>query len=405
MNGRENLNRPGRTRRHAGRRMGGILLAVACALLAAGTDVARAAAKSTAEKRAAASTNAADTNVARRAPIDPDPAFIVFPKAPQRQSYVLGLMTPEARSACDKAMAYLLNAQQPNGAWSDTTYPDSVEVTALCCLSLLAEGNLPRVGPHGKQLDRGIEFLLGSYRDEGVFASKNIEGYGPMVGHALTLLTLLEVSGNMPWRPDVEDKISRGLQSILACQRLDGGWRYAFVTTGDSDIEVTTTVLWALGQARRHGYSVPARSLDRAVAFVEACGHPDGRFAYRLNGRGTIDPNSGIGVAALYGTGRLNHRLLPVARDLVAAEYERYSVDDLAARHDLMSGAFFASLALYASGYESWSKWYTKFVQIVAHVQKPTGQLSDLRGNQVYPTALAALILQAPYGYLSIYVQ
>lgn len=400
MNAYTRLNPRDQPPRHAWRLAVGVSLATGCVFVSAGAVIAPGVATN-----AVAKPSVERLSAERHPQLESDSAFIVFPKSTTRISYVLGLVTPEAKGVLDKAMTHLLNAQQPNGAWSDTAYPDSVGVTALCCLALLAEGNLPRVGPHGKPLDKGIEFLLGTYRDEGVFASKNTEGYGPMYGHALTLLTLLEVCGNMPWRPDIEDKISRGLQAILACQRLDGGWRYELATTGDSDISVTTTVLWVLGQARRHGYSVPAGSLDRAIAFVEKCGHPDGSFAYRLNGRGVIQPHSGIGVAALYGTGRLNNRLLPAARDLIAAEYARYSVDDMAARHDLMYGSFFASLALYSAGYDYWSKWYTKFVQIVAHVQKQEGQVPDQHGNQIYPTALAAIILQAPYGYLSIYVQ
>ena len=340
-----------------------------------------------------------------RSTVEADNAFIVFPKSEKRISYVIGLMTPEAKAALGKAMTFLVNSQQPNGAWSDTTYPDSVGVSALCCMALLAEGNLPRVGPHGKSLDKGIDFLLSSFKEEGVFASKSVEGYGVMYGHALTLLTLLEVCGNMPWRPELDDRISKGLQTILACQRLDGGWRYELTTTGDSDISVTTTVLWVLGQARRYGYTVPRSSFEKAIAFVERCGRTDGRFAYRLNGREEVQPHSGIGVAALYGTGRLGHKLLPAARDLIALEYERYSVEDLAARRDLMYGSFFASLALYSAGYDCWSKWYPKFVGIARFVQKEDGQIMDQRGNKVYPTALTAIILQAPYGYLSIYVQ
>lgn len=335
--------------------------------------------------------------------LEPDNAFILFPKPPQRISYVLGLLTPEGAKVLVKAIDYVVNAQQPNGAWSDMQYPDSIGVSALCCMALLAEGNMPRVGPHGKPLDKGIEFLLSSFKEEGIFASKTIEGYGAMYGHALTLLTLLEVCGNTPWRTDLEDKISKGLQAMLACQKFDGGWRYEFTSTGDSDISVTTTVLWVLQQARRYGFTVPKSSINRAIGFIEKCAARDGRFAYRLSGQEQIQPHSGIGIAALYGAGRLDHKFLPAARDLISNEFQRYTVEDLGARRDLMYSAFFASLALYSADYEYWSLWYTKFVQILAHVQKDEGQIYDHRGNKVYTTALAAIILQSPYGYLSIY--
>ena len=340
-----------------------------------------------------------------RSDVEPDPAFVVFPKPQGRVSYLPDEIAPKVQRMAAKAMKFIVENQQANGAWSDPQYPDSVGVTALCCLALMAEGNLPRRGPHGKALDKGLEFLLSSFRDEGVCASTKVEGYGPMYGHALAMLALLESSGDMPWRPDVEDKVSKGIQTILRCQRLDGGWRYDLTKTGHSDISVTTTVLWVLGQARRYGYAVPKKTLERAIAFVEKCGAPDGRFAYRLLGKTRIQPHSGVGVAALYGAGKIDHPLLPQARALIAKEYQRYSVDDLAGRRHLMFGSFFAALTMYSSGYNMWSPWYRKMVRIIVKLQKKDGEVYDLSNNRMYPTALAAIILQAPNGYLSIFVQ
>jgi hypothetical protein len=336
---------------------------------------------------------------------NPDPAFIVFPKPERRVRYLPEDMAPEVARMSAKAITFLVENQQANGAWSDTRYPDSVGVTALCCLALMAEGTLPREGPHGKALDRGLEFLLTSFHDEGVCASSKVEGYGPMYGHALTMLALLEACGNMPWRTDVDDKIAKGIQTILRYQRLDGGWRYDLTRTGSSDISVTTTVLWVLGQARRYGYTVPRATVERAVTFVEKCGSPDGRFAYRLRGVARIQPHSGVGVAALYGAGRVEHPLLPAARALIAREYQRYSVDDLANRRYLMFGSFFAALTMYSSGYDTWEAWYRKMVAVIEKLQQKGGEVRDLSKNRVYTTALAAIILEAPNGYLSIFVQ
>jgi len=340
-----------------------------------------------------------------RSDLQPDPAFVVFPKPAGRISYLPDELAPQVRRMAARAMKFLVESQQASGAWSDTHYPDSVGVTALCCLALMAEGNLPRQGPHGKALDKGLEFLLGSFKDEGVCASAKVEGYGVMYGHALATLALLEANGNMPWRPELGDRISKALQTILRYQRVDGGWRYELTRTGDSDISVTTTVLWALGQAKRYGYTVPRESIEKALRFVQRCGRPDGRFMYRLNGKTKVQPHSGVGVAALYGAGRIDHPLLPRARDLIAAEYQRYSVKDLAGRRYLMFGSFFAALTIYSSGYDLWRPWYTKMVRVIASKQQPDGDVPDRPASKVYPTALAAIILQAPNGYLSIFVQ
>jgi hypothetical protein len=340
-----------------------------------------------------------------RSLLEPDPAFLLFPRPTIRVPYLGDALRPQVESMTRQALKFLLENQQANGGWSDTHFPDSVGVTALCCLALMAEGNLPNQGPHGKALNKGLEFLLGRFKEEGVCSSAKVEGYGVMYGHAMALVALLEVNGNMPWRPELEDRVAKGLQTILRYQRLDGGWRYELTTTGDSDISVTTTVLLVLGQARRYGYAVPRAVLDKALKFVEECGREDGLFMYRLNGLTKVMPHSGVGVAALYGAGKLDHPLLPKARALIAHEYQRYSVEDLASRPYFHFGSFFAGVAMYSSGKDVWQPWFGKTVQVFAHCQRKDGSLSDQTGNQVYPTALAAILLQAPNGYLSFFVQ
>src|SRR5207245_762396 len=112
-------------------------------------------------------------------------------------------------------------------------------------------------------------------------------------------------------------------------QRVDGGWRYEMSKTGESDISVTTVILWVLGQARKYGYTVPKECVDNGVKFVGKCGKSDGRFSYRLNGMAKVEPHSGVGTAALYGAGKIDDPILKNARELISFEYKRYSVDDL----------------------------------------------------------------------------
>ena len=53
-----------------------------------------------------------------------------------------------------------------------------------------------------------------------------------------------------------------------------------------------------------------------------------------------------------------------------------------------MFGSFFAGMAMYSSGYETWQPWYAKMVQIVAHQpQGKGGEVADQAGNKVYSTA------------------
>jgi hypothetical protein len=44
-------------------------------------------------------------------------------------------------------------------------------------------------------------------------------------------------------------------------------------------------------------------------------------------------------------------------------------------------------------------------LEVFAASQKSEGQFEDQAGNRVYPTAAAAIVLQAPRGYLPLYLR
>jgi hypothetical protein len=47
--------------------------------------------------------------------------------------------------------------------------------------------------------------------------------------------------------------------------------------------------------------------------------------------------------------------------------------------------------------------WFKKTAAILKTLQNRDGEFRDERGNTMYTTAMAALILQAPLGYLPLY--
>ena len=60
-----------------------------------------------------------------------------------------------------------------------------------------------------------------------------------MYDHSWATLCLLQAHGNMPWRRDMRDKLSRAVQLLLKYQHVDGGWRYKMAREGHSDTLVT----------------------------------------------------------------------------------------------------------------------------------------------------------------------
>jgi len=376
-----------------------------------------------------------------------DPAFIVLPRAPKRTRMAIELLRdpyapvpdpgpaprkedygsgdeyqdalkehreavgkyrahqPHTYTMAERALEYLAGRQDSDGGWSDHQFPSNTGVTALVCLTFMAEGSRPRMGRYGRQMDRGLEFILKNVQTSGVIAGKGSNPYGPMYEHALSMLALLFAYGDMPWRPKTQDVIARGIQAMMRSQRLDGGWRYQFSREGDADMSVTANVLWVLRTAKKSGFTVDAKAIKKGVEYIEKCAQPDGTFRYRRWGLHASPSLGGTGIIALCNEGRINHPLIVPARDKIDYDYERYYIRDLKARRYYVYGCFYASLAMYMCGDTYWKPWYRKATAVLKAMQdeRKDGELWDEHGNTIYPTAMAAIVLMAPYGYLPLY--
>lgn len=332
-----------------------------------------------------------------------DPAFLVLPRPMERSNMADQLLTPEVLDRTERALDYLVRTQDPDGGWSDTQFASNTGVTALCCLALMSEGSRPRAGRYGRALDRGLEFLLNQVQPSGVIAGKGSNPYGPGYEHAYSTLALLMAYGDMPWRPQLRDVISRSIQLLARSQHLDGGWRYQMNREGLSDMSVTANVLWVLRTAKKAGFTVAPESIENGVKFVEACALPDGHFRYRTFGIVAAPSMGGTGIIALSNHGQLDHPLIAPARDKIAYEYQRYTIEDLKERRYFIFGCFYASLAMYSCGDEYWIPWFQKSATVLADMQRADGEFPDQHDNAIYSTAMAAMVLQAPRAYLPIY--
>ena len=298
----------------------------------------------------------------------------------------------------EKALAYLARTQDADGAWSDAQYPSNTGVTALAALAFMAEGSQPRAGRFGKSIDRGMEFLLKNVQSGGAIAGKGSNPLGPMYEHTFSTLALLYAAGDMPWRPGTRDVIAKAIQVTSHSQLLDGGWRYALSREGQADMSVTANVLWVLRAAKKSGFTVSAESISKGVQYVEKCAMPDGTFRYRYWGLQAEPSLGGLGIIALANQGKLDHPLIPAARERIAYQYRRLTVDDLKKQRYCVYGCFYASLAMYVSGDDYWVPFYKKAVQVLAAMQRKDGEFADEAGNTIYPTAMALMLLQSTVG-------
>ena len=340
---------------------------------------------------------------------------IIFPERGNRtrDSSAQKIVTPEVRAVIKKALQYVRGSQQADGCWGDKQFPKSSGVTALACMALMAEGTQPRMGTYGKELDDGIGFLLACGKEDGLLVAKNTYEMGPMHDHAWSTFVLLQAYGNCPWYPDIRMKISRAIQAILKAQKPDGGWRYAATPLGTSDCLVTASVLYTVRLARMAGFAVPEDSVVKAQEFIERCGAPtrpedEGTFAYREHGERGSPSVTGAGLMALFTRGLYSHKYVKPCTERLAEAYRRAHLEEMTDSPQFRYfhfGCFYASQAMYVAGDEYWIPWYKKYAEALKLRQAEDGSWQDIRGNTVYPTAISAMILQAPLGYIPQYLR
>ncbi len=354
-------------------------------------------------------------------------------------------ITTESVIAVERALAWLAVHQEPDGSWrGDVGFKlnqnyeltarsqPHVGVTALAGLAFLAAGHSPGRGAYGDVLSRATGFVLRHVTDTGYITGHETRMYS----HAFATLFLAEVYG-MADNAEVHARLQQAVDFIVDNQNEEGGWRYVPKAV-ESDMSVTVCQLNALRAARNVGLRVPRGTIDAArryvaLSYVREGESSYGRFMqhddyYRL-GRGSFRyqalPDSrtrssfaltAAGIAALHNAGdygrELQSEVLPgVTLDLQA------SIDFLLDHVDLVSGRspytfhyfywyghYYATQALYVIGGPAWSSYYPRIRDEIVAGQQPDGSFPNRIGpGPAFSTAVGALILSLPYGYLPIF--
>jgi hypothetical protein len=307
-----------------------------------------------------------------------------------------------------RAMSWLAGQQQPSGAWLISDSGESTAATSLAIMAFLAAGHVPEEGPYGRQLTRGVAWLLAQQRKNGLITAE--EGFhGPMYSHGIATLMLAEVSGMLD-----DTQADRCREVLTAAVRLivdaqnhpkpaehEGGWRYE-PTSAESDLSVTAWQLLALRAARDIGCDVPAENIDRAVAYVRRL-HvvEDGGFGYIAPNGSTIT-RAGTGITALEVCGEHRTEETLAAAKLILASPLTIK------EHYFFYGMYYCTVGMFKVGGDEWKQARETLYRTALELQNPDGYwLAEIgqekSAGKVYATSMCVLALSIEYGYLPIY--
>jgi hypothetical protein len=317
---------------------------------------------------------------------------------------------PEADKAIRRGLDFLKSSQQPSGAWTLGNGQEATSITSLAVMAYLACGHVPgEAGLYRETIERGIRYVVGHQQANGLLATNTVNG--PMYCHGISTLMLAEVVGMIQdarLASSVRESLARGVDVILRAQAQTkgedqaGGWRYQ-PDSRDSDLSVTGWQVMALRAARSAGCAVPAEAIDKAVAYVTKCAHPQGGFGYQPGGAPN-NPRTGTGTLALELCGA--HQ---TPQAIAGAEYLAKPANG----PNWSSAYFFYEVyyvpqALFQVGDKYFRGYYPRLVTILLEHQEGDGSWlsndgNDRTGGRNYCTAMAVLALAVEYRYLPIY--
>jgi hypothetical protein len=319
-------------------------------------------------------------------------------------------MPRAVHAAVQLAQQWLASRQRADGSFSGE-YGDTSGIIASGVLAWMVSGNLPGVGPYGKQVAAGVDYLLGCAQPTGLLFRGRDDRH-VMYHHGLATLCLAEAWGQT-LDPRISERLKRAVELIGRTQNEAGGWRYQPRMDPHGDLSVTVIELLAVRAARDAGIAVPRETIQRAVQYVESCrdrgGPPDAvtGFGYQP-GNARKWSTTAAGLMSLMLCGQYKVERFKPALDYLASVRRRG--DD---REWFIYGNYYAAQAMYqASGRgdafnDYWRNWYPSMAAELLKRQVKSGpdrgRIETDREYGAWGTAMSVLILGLPYRYLPIY--
>jgi len=306
-----------------------------------------------------------------------------------------------------RALQYLADNQSPSGSWKTDSYGESTATTSLSVMAFLAAGHVPNEGPYGRQIVRGIRWVLDHQQANGMLVHRR--SHGPMYSHGISTLMLAEVVGMLDGQleKDCQAGLEDAIRLILKAQQVSknsrhaGGWRYQ-ANSPDSDLSVTGWQLLALRAAKDVGCDVPADSIEKAVDYVKGCAvRGNNGFGYQ-SGSGPTAIRTGTGILCLEVCGKHHAAETMGGADFLLRRPLKYN------DNYFFYGVYYCTVGMFKVGGKYWDETKKHLVEVLINNQDSDGSWlvrgrSESRIGRVYCTSMSVLALAVEYQYLPIY--
>ncbi|HYC79085.1 MAG TPA: hypothetical protein VEI02_15805 [Planctomycetota bacterium] len=331
-------------------------------------------------------------------------------------------------AAIADGLAWLARAQAPCGGWTADVGHKQADsyvvrfdaararaegrahpgVSGFAGMAFLAAGHVPGRGPYAATLERAIDYLCSGDPSEAYISDSESDMYG----HAFAVLFLAQVDGMARGRDArVAARLRSAARMIEHAQNAVGGWRY-YPYADEADLSVSVCQMQALRSAKEAGVRVSAETARRMIRYLEDSRIPDGRrdagcFYYKITGRAARTRTSfavnAAAVASLHSAGVYDAKRYGRALDYVERHYREVS-SEYAEHFYFWYGNWHAVQAFRMEGGARFREYFARVSADLLARRRDDGRWVNAVGpGDAWSTAIACLILSAPYGYLPLF--
>ncbi len=347
----------------------------------------------------------------------------------------------QVEDTVDKGLAWLKTSQAADGHWEGANGAYQVAMTGLAGMALMMEGSNLKEGKYSGEITKAVEWLQKkALQPNGLLAyNQNAGDFGSyMHGHGFATMFLASAYGESEDK-DQQDKLEQAIKKAAEFSAKAqsnkkhtfedgrtvqvGGWGYTSAAdTGIDEGSITVTQLQALRAARNAGITVPKETIDKAMAYLEACTTPNGGVVYSYVSSGGSAKNGSerppLTVAAVAGSFSAGQYKGELAKKWVKFCKEKVPFAKGRIAHDEYQSYYFAQF-VYVLGDDkygamfpkedradwlTWSKYKeAMFPYLVEQQDKKTGAWNSGYVGPVFATSINLAILQLDKAVLPIY--
>jgi hypothetical protein len=334
-------------------------------------------------------------------------AFVSLPfllaAAPLAAPAVADPVSELARLTAEKAVRWLVGAQNRDGSWGDNPgSPGEVGNTAIACLALLAHGSAPSRGPHCVPLQRAFDWL--AKRTRNYAAGKELDRMTLLhrkLGdnadlYLVALLYSQSLSLNIEaWEDQrMQQELGKMAKHISSLQKQNGEWETSY------EPMLTTIAAWqALKQTHAAGVAIDHASPQKVVRYLrEDClEKSSGVFREQKWGRQQRFVTQAGGVRVLVGEGLGGEE--DVQRAIAVIDKMRFDQDvGGASGGEEFLGALYATQALLLERDQVYGRWYERITKALKASQNADGSWVGHHciTGRVFCTACSIMTLLTP---------